>query len=347
MTDRVMDSRTLPSLLLAEPLGLASLLARETRDGIAILGPDGDLVFWNAAAGAITGWSSHAIAQAKVGKFATTPQALVEIREGKWVEVRQAFLAVSGAAHVVVIFTDATSQVRLKDTRAQLRALGLIDTTTDLPGREIAMLHIEQAIRMAQRDKRAVGLMSLKLDRFRQLRDGPDGHAAADEVVRQFAKRITAFVRASDVPARLADDSFLVVLSALTSSNDAAVVAVRLLLVLAEPFDVVGHARTVHCSIGVAESPRDASDAVRLLGASLAAADRAQVLGGGRYCVSSDATSARDVSPAAAATAAAAAARSTAPTAAEAAAPAPAGSGSDRGGDLARERAEIARQIIR
>ena len=57
--------------------------------------------------------------------------------------------------------------------------------------------------RMAKRDKRSVGLLSLKLDRFRQLREGTDGHAAADEVVRQFAKRITAFVRASDVPARL------------------------------------------------------------------------------------------------------------------------------------------------
>ena len=346
MTDRVIDSRTLPSLLLAEPLGLASLLARETRDGIAIVGPDGDLVFWNAAAGAITGWSSHAIAQSKVGKFATTPQALVEIREGKWVEVRQASLAVSGTAYVVVIFTDATSQVRLKDTRAQLRALGLIDTMTDLPGREIAMLHIEQAIRMAQRDKRSVGLMSLKLDRFRQLRDGPDGHAAADEVVRQFAKRITAFVRASDVPARLADDSFLVVLSALTSSNDAAVVAVRLLLVLAEPFDVIGHARTVHCSIGVAETPRDAGDAVGLLGASLAAADRAQVLGGGRYCIASEPTLGLGTSPAAAATAAPAPARSTTATA-EAAASAATGRRGDGGRDLARERAEIARQIIR
>lgn len=288
-----MDRRALPFGLLAEPVGLAALLARETRDGIAIVAPDGDLVFWNAAAGAITGWSSHAVAQANVGAYTTTPQALIEIRDGKWVEIRQSALRVGDQTFVVVIFTDATPHVRLKDTREQLRALGLVDTTTNLPGREIAMVHVEQAIRMAQRDKRSVGLMSLKLDRFRQLRDGLDGHAAADEVVRQFAKRITAFVRASDVPARLSDDSFLVVLTALTSSNDAAVVAVRLLLVLAEPFDVVGHARTVHCSIGVAESPRDAADAVNLLGASLAAADRAQVLGGGRYCVASDLASER------------------------------------------------------
>jgi diguanylate cyclase (GGDEF)-like protein len=283
----VPDRRTLPSLLHPESLGLAALLARETRDGIAIVGPGDELIFWNAAAAAITGWSTAAIAERNVARFTTTPQALIEIRDGKWVEIRQSSLDVGGTTYTVVIFTDATSQVRLKDTRQQLRALGLIDSATNLPGREVAMLHVEQAITLAQRDKRSVGLLSLKLDRFRQLREGADGNASAEEVVRQFAKRITAFVRASDVPARMSDDSFLVVLTALTTSNDAAVVAVRLLLVLAEPFDVVGHARTVHCSIGVAEFPRDAQEAVALLSAALAAADRAQVMGGGCYIIAS------------------------------------------------------------
>jgi diguanylate cyclase (GGDEF)-like protein len=323
----VTDRGAIPASLHTEALALAFLLATGTRDGIAIVSPNAELIFWNAAAGAITGWSTQAIAERNVAKFMQVPQALVEIRDGKWVEIRQSTIDADGSTFTVVIFTDATSQVRLKDTREQLRALGLIDTATNLPGREVAMLHVEQAIAMAKRDKRSVGLLSLKLDRFRQLRDAPDGREAAEEVVRQFAKRITAFVRASDVPARLADDSFLVVLSALTTSNDAAVVAVRLLLVLAEPFDVVGHARTVHCSIGVAESPRDAADAVTLLGASLAAADRAQVLGGGRYCVASELTAA---TPSTSST--------TEPTPVDpTSAPA----------DLANERARIARQINR
>jgi diguanylate cyclase (GGDEF)-like protein len=288
MSERLSDRRTLPAALHSESLGLAGLLARETRDGVAIVGPDGELIFWNSAAGAITGWSSIAAAELNIGKFTTTPQALMEIREGKWVEVRQSPLRADGKSYTVVLFTDATSQVRLRDTRGQLRELGLVDHATNLPGREIAMLHVAQAIALAQRDSRSVGILSLKLDRFRQLRDAVDGRATAEEVVRQFAKRITAFVRTSDVPARLSDDSFLVILTALTTSNDAAVVAVRLLLVLAEPFDVVGQARAVHCSIGVAEFPRDAKDAVGLLSAALAAADRAQLMGGGRYCIASE-----------------------------------------------------------
>ena len=90
------------------------------------------------------------------------------------------------------------------------------------------------------------------------------------------------------MPARVANESFLVILTALTTSNDAVIVAVRLLLVLAEPFDVVGKARSIHCSIGVAEFPRDADDATSLFGAAIAAADRAQLMGGGQFRVASD-----------------------------------------------------------
>jgi len=150
MSERLSDRRTLSPQLHAESLGLAGLLARETRDGVAIVGADGELIFWNAAAGAITGWSSMTIAEQNVGKFTTTPQALIEIREGKWVEVRQSPLRADGKTYTVVLFTDATSQVRLRDTRVQLRSLGLVDMTTNLAGREIAMLHVEQAIALTE-----------------------------------------------------------------------------------------------------------------------------------------------------------------------------------------------------
>src|SRR5207237_8429099 len=122
---------------------------------------------------------------------------------------------------------------------------------------------LAEGMPLAKRDKRSVGVLSLKLDRCRQVRETED--RVADEVVRQFASRITAFIRGSDLPARLSNESFLVVLTALTTSNDAAIVAVRLLLVLAEPFDVVGQARSVPCSIGVAEFPRAAEDATSLV----------------------------------------------------------------------------------
>ena len=272
---------------MSEGVGLAALIASGTRDGIAILGPKGNLVFWNAAATAITGWSLAQAAERNLGELVKAPGALIEIRDGKWVELRYSRVDADGQTFLVMMFTDSTSLMSLRDAREQLRGLGLIDSETGLSGRDLALVQLDQAIALAKRDKRSVGVLSLKVDRFRQLREAADGQAA-DVVVKQFATRITAFIRGSDVPARLSNDSFMVVLTALTSSNDAAIVAVRLLLVMAEPFDVVGEARSVHCSIGVAEFPRDAEDATSLLGASLAAADRAQLMGGGQYRVASD-----------------------------------------------------------
>jgi len=278
--------KTIPEALHSESLALSVLLATGTRDGVGVLDGAGQLVFWNAAAVSITGWSIAEAAGRRLDEVIETAGALTEIRDGKWVELRHNVIEAEGQSFTVVLFTDSTPQVRLRDARDQLRALGLIDAPTNLAGRELAMVHLEHAMALAKRDKRSVGALSVKLDRFRDLRSGDE--TAAAETIRQFAKRMSAFVRASDVPARLSEDSFLVILTALTTSNDAAVVAVRLLLALAEPFDVVGKARTLHCSIGVAESPRDAEDATALLGAALGAADRAQLLGGGRYCIASE-----------------------------------------------------------
>ena len=288
-TDAASSHRAaLPQEFISEGIGLAALIASGTRDGIAILGPKGNLVFWNAAATAITGWSLAQAAERNIGELVKASGALIEIRDGKWVELRYSRVDADGQTFLVMMFTDSTSLMSLRDARQQLRALGLIDSETGLSGRDLALVQLDQAIALAKRDKRSVGALSLKVDRFRQLGEAGDGQAT-QVVVKQFATRITAFIRGSDVPARLSNDSFLVVLTALTSSNDAAIVAVRLLLVMAEPFDVVGEARSVHCSIGVAEFPRDAADATSLLGASLAAADRAQLMGGGQYRVASDA----------------------------------------------------------
>ena len=277
----------LPPEFTSEGIGLAALIAAGTRDGIAIVGADGKLVFWNSAAAAITGWSLAEAAERNLGELVKGPDALVEIRAGMWVELRYTRVDSNGQSFLILMFTDSTSLMSLRNAREQLQSLGLIDAPTGLPGRDLVLVQLDQAIALARRDKRSVGVLSVKVDRFRQLNETADGQAA-DDVIQQFAARITAFVRGSDVPARVSNESFLVVLTALTSSNDALIVAVRLLLVLGEPFDVVGEARSVSCSIGVAEFPRDADDATSLFGAALAAADRAQLKGGAQYSVASE-----------------------------------------------------------
>jgi len=273
----------LPPALEDAGFQIAELLARQTHDGIAVIDPTGTLVSWNSAAVAITGWTQGEAAKRGFSSIVQLPAGVHELRPGKWIELRSSRIPVGLETFTVVFFTDSTAQRRLRDAHDDLRDLGLIDPLTDLAGRALALLHVDRAIELAKRDKRSVGLLSVKLDRY-QDPDEPARRQVADEVLRQFAKRFSAFVRSSDMPARLGGDSFLVVLTALSSTNDATVVAVRLMLALAQPFGVEGRERSVQCSIGIAEYPRDAPDAVALLTEALRAADHAQNEGGGRYC---------------------------------------------------------------
>ena len=277
----------LPPILEGAGFQLAELLARQTQDGIAVIDPRGALLSWNSAAVAITGWSGAEAATRGFGSIVRLPGGVHELRPGKWIELRSASLDVAGETFEVVFFNDATAQRRLSDTREDLRALGLVDALTGLPGRQLAMLHLDRAIALATRDKRAVGLLGIKLDRYQDAGD-PSRRQVADEVLRQLAKRLAVYIRGSDLAARLGGDSFLVVLTALATTNDATIVAVRLMLALAQPFGVEGRERSVQCSIGIAEYPRDADDAVSLLGEALRAADRAQNEGGGRYWSAAD-----------------------------------------------------------
>jgi len=191
----------LPPEFTPEGIGLAALIAAGTRDGIAILGPDGQLVFWNSAAAAITGWSLAQAAEKSLGNLVKGPEALVEIRDGMWVELRYTRVDANGQTFLILMFTDSTSLMSLRNARHQLQSLGLIDEPTGLPGRDLVLVQLDQAIALAKRDKRSVGVLSLKVDRFRQLRETEDGQVA-DEVIRQFASRITTFVRGSDVSPR-------------------------------------------------------------------------------------------------------------------------------------------------
>ena len=288
---RELPQPMLPAVLGTAAIALADMLARLTHDGIAVIDPRGALVAWNSAAVAITGWTQKEASARGFGTIVRLPGGVHELRPGKWIDLRSAPLDVAGETFSVVFFNDSTAQKRLNESRDDLRALGLIDPLTGLPGRQLALLHLDRAIALAARDKRSVGLLSVKLDRYQDPSD-PSRRQVADEVLRQFAKRFAAFVRGSDMPARLGGDSFLVVLTALSKTDDATVVAVRLLLALAQPFGVAGRERSVQCSVGIAEYPRDAPDGIALLGEAIRAAEHAQNLGGGRHCTAAEITAA-------------------------------------------------------
>jgi diguanylate cyclase (GGDEF)-like protein len=251
----------------------AQRLFAETQEGIAVYDRGGALIAWNAAARAITGWNQEAAAkQDLLAKGA----GLLEIREGKWVDLRRTAVGTTTGELRIILFADASAQVALTSARHQLTEGGLIDRDTQLSGPQLALSHLERSVALARRDKRAVGVLSVGIDVPKVAED-----VRWVELMQQLGKRAIAATRTSDLAARLADDELLVVLTAMANPHDVSIVAVRMLLQLSKPYVLAGRERSVTVSLGVASFPTDGDSSTAVLNAAREAMARARSEGGG------------------------------------------------------------------
>jgi diguanylate cyclase (GGDEF)-like protein/PAS domain S-box-containing protein len=176
-------------------------------------------------------------------------------------------------AGIYVLATDATAS---REYERQLISLANADPLTSLPNRRMYEEHLDAALARSRRQRSPLALMYLDLDNFKQINDSL-GHAAGDQVLVEFGKRIRSVLRETDMLARLAGDEFTIVLESVNSLGACERVAGKILDALQTPFDIAGKALAVSASIGVAFS-NAASSAGSLAShadASLYAAKRA------------------------------------------------------------------------
>lgn len=250
---------------------LAKRLLLATRDGVAIIGPAGQLLLWNAAAQAITGWSPS---QAAAYVVTAIPDGLSEIREGKWADTRRFDFSVGADLHTALIFSDATTQVELGEAKRKLRDVGLIDPVTGLPGRALALDHLARSEALARRDGRAVGVLAITVA---APGDAGEGTTPGTDLVRQVARRVATGTRLSDFVAQTGPLDFVLILTAMISGEDSAmVVTARLLLTLSLPFVTGGRERSLTAVIGVSHGPEDGVDAATMLDRAQAAMNAAR-----------------------------------------------------------------------
>ena len=97
----------------------------------------------------------------------------------------------------------------------------------------------------------SVALLYIDLDHFKPVND-THGHAAGDELLRQFAQRLQRLVRPTDAIARLGGDEFAVVLTNVREQAHAEIVADKVVSAGGEPFDIGGVWVRIGASVGVA-----------------------------------------------------------------------------------------------
>jgi len=163
-----------------------------------------------------------------------------------------------------------------KESEKRIRNLAYFDSLTGLPNRILFKENLEHALAHAGRKNSKVATLFLDLDRFKWINDTM-GHSVGDKLLQEFAARLTKSVRKSDCVthdnlsqsnysiARLGGDEFTIILDDLNRSQDAAVVARRIIEEASKPFFLEEHEVFVTASIGISIYPDDAEEIVTLI----------------------------------------------------------------------------------
>ncbi|MBC8241444.1 MAG: diguanylate cyclase, partial [Alphaproteobacteria bacterium] len=99
----------------------------------------------------------------------------------------------------------------LRDNYHTSLTLAVTDPLTGLYNRRYLETHLESLMKRAVQDNKPIGLLALDIDHFKLVND-THGHAAGDDVLKEFVGRIKRSVRGIDLPARIGGEEFVVVM---------------------------------------------------------------------------------------------------------------------------------------
>ncbi len=167
----------------------------------------------------------------------------------------------------------------LTEREGRIRFLAHHDDLTKLPNRVLFRDELDAALRAVRAAGRALALLYLDLDRFKDVNDTL-GHPTGDALLRIVAERLRACVREGDFIARLSGDEFAIVCRACDLPGDAEALSARVIAELGRPYEVLGHALVLGVSVGIAVADAQA-DADTLLKQADVALYRAKAEGRG------------------------------------------------------------------
>ncbi|WP_333482165.1 sensor domain-containing diguanylate cyclase [Buttiauxella sp. WJP83] len=168
----------------------------------------------------------------------------------------------SEVAGIVGIMMDITERKAAEET---IRNMAFVDPLTGLPNRRMMLEQLGQMLALCQREKRKLSLLFIDLDKFKAVND-QHGHEAGDWLLKQVACRIQSVLRISDIASRIGGDEFVVLLPAISHTEEAVLVAEKIRSWLEKPFIMdTGVALDISSSIGVVMYPDHANNARDLL----------------------------------------------------------------------------------
>ena len=190
-------------------------------DAVLVTAPDGKIKRINDAAIRLFGCTQEQmvgkplidfIAPAERERFAATEtgadtrETVIQTQTGQTIPVSVALAPITaddpqfqGAIYVLRNITDR------KRAERRIRYLARYDALTKVPNRMQFQHMLQQAIARARRSERAIVLLYLDMDRFKEIND-TFGHAAGDRTLEVLSERLTHILPREAVVGRLAGD---------------------------------------------------------------------------------------------------------------------------------------------
>src|SRR5580658_8249985 len=161
----------------------------------------------------------------------------------------------------VISFRDVSGA---RAASAEMSRVAQHDVLTHLTNRTLFDDRLTQAISLAERQSKQLAVLFVDVDQFKRINDTL-GHGVGDNLLRSVARRLVACVRRTDTVSRLGGDEFLILLSQIEHSEDAAITARKILRAVAAPHVIDSKSLDVNVSIGGSTYPADAQNAETLV----------------------------------------------------------------------------------
>ena len=182
-----------------------------------------------------------------------------ELSDGRVVAITRQMMSTGGwlTAH-----EDITERAR---NEQRIAYLAQHDLLTGLANRAMFSERLDEAAKRLQRHGTTFTVLMLDLDKFKNVNDTL-GHPAGDQLLVEVAQRLKSSLRDTDVVARLGGDEFAIIQeNEKNQSEGAALLAQRIIQLIAQPFEIDSHRVGVGTSIGIALAPEHGADAAVLL----------------------------------------------------------------------------------
>ncbi len=158
--------------------------------------------------------------------------------------------------HIHGIVLNSRDVSERKAFEEQLAHQAFHDPVTDLANRALFADRVAHALRSTVREGALIAVMFIDLDDFKTINDSL-GHQAGDAILYDVARRLERAIRPADTVARFGGDEFAILLDGVSGSDEAAMIADRLLEELDAPTLIDGKQVYPRASIGICMSDED------------------------------------------------------------------------------------------